>query len=69
MGSEVNQTLGGITVSHSAYAVKILEAAGMKNCNPSQVPMESRLKFSETINAAPVDTTEYRKIVGSLRYH
>lgn len=68
LGMEVNQTPGGITVSQSAYAVKILEAAGLKNCNRSQLPMEPRFKLSKTSTAVPVDATEYRKIVGSLRY-
>jgi hypothetical protein len=68
LGLEVNQTPDGITVSQSAYALKILEAAGMMNCNPSQVPMEPRLKLNKSSTAAPIDTTEYRKIIGSLRY-
>jgi hypothetical protein len=47
LGLEVNQTPGGITVSQSTYAVKILEAAGIMNCNPRQVSMESRLKLNK----------------------
>jgi hypothetical protein len=35
LGLEVNQTPGGITISQSVYAVKILEAVGMAGCNPS----------------------------------
>jgi hypothetical protein len=68
LGLEVNQTPSGITISQSTYAVKILEAAGMASCNSSQIPMEPRLKLSKTSTAAPVDATNYRRIVGSLRY-
>jgi hypothetical protein len=33
LGIEVNQTLDGITLSQGAYAQKILERAGMAECN------------------------------------
>ena len=68
LGLEVAQTETGITVSQSAYAAKILENAGMTGCNPSQVPMEPRLKLSKVSTASAVDPTVYRSIVGSLRY-
>ena len=68
LGLEVAQTETGITVSQSAYATKILENAGMTGCNPSQVPMEPRLKLSKVSTASAVDPTVYRSIVGSLRY-
>ena len=68
LGLEVAQTETGITVSQSAYAAKILENAGMVRCNPSQVPMEPRLKLSKVSTAAAVDPTFYRSVVGSLRY-
>ena len=40
----------------------------MKDCNPSQIPMEPRLKLSKESTNPPVDTTLYRSIVGNLRY-
>ena len=68
LGLEVNQTSAGITISQGAYATKILEAAGLASCNPSITPMESRLKLSKSSAHPAVDATEYRKIVGALRY-
>ena len=68
LGLEVVQNNGGITVSQGAYAVKILTAAGLSDCNPSHTPMESRLKLSKASTAPAVDATEYRRIVGALRY-
>ena len=68
LGLEVNQTTAGITISQGAYATEILEAAGLANCNPSITPMESRLKLSKSSADPAVDATEYRKIVGALRY-
>jgi hypothetical protein len=68
LGLEVNQIPGGITVSQGAYALKILEAAGLDRSNASHTPMETRLKLSKNSTAPAVDATEYRKIVGALRY-
>jgi hypothetical protein len=48
--------------------LKILAAASMEDCNPSHTPMENHLKLSKSSTATPVDTTQYRRIVGALRY-
>jgi hypothetical protein len=48
--------------------VKILAAVGIEVCNPSHVPMENRLKLSKSSTAPLVDATEYKRIVGALRY-
>ncbi|KAJ1270345.1 hypothetical protein BS78_06G047000 [Paspalum vaginatum] len=58
----------GITISQGAYATKILEAAGLAGCNASVTPMETRLKLSKFSTEPTVDATEYRRIVGALRY-
>jgi hypothetical protein len=68
LGLEVVQSKEGITVSQRAYAAKILESAGLSDCNPSDTPMESRLKLSKASTSPAVDATHYRSIVGSLRY-
>jgi hypothetical protein len=68
LGLEVVQGKGGITVCQRAYAAKILQIAGLSDCNPSETPTESRLKLSKTSSSPTVDATQYRSIVGSLRY-
>lgn len=68
LGIEVEQQTDDITLSQTAYAWKILDKAGMGSCNPYKTPMEPRLKLSTSSTAAVVDVTEYRSIVGSLRY-
>jgi hypothetical protein len=68
LGLEVSQTQEGIIISQGAYATKILEMAGLMKCNPSQTPMELRLKLSKFSTCPEVDATEYRRIVGALRY-
>jgi hypothetical protein len=67
IGLEVSQGDSGVTVSQKGYALKIL-AAGMEGCNPSHTPIENRLKLSKSITAPLVDSNEYRRIVGALRY-
>jgi hypothetical protein len=68
LGLEVVQSERGISLSQRAYAAKILENAGLTGCNPSNTPMEPRLKLSKSSSAPAVDSTQYRSIVGSLRY-
>jgi hypothetical protein len=68
LGIEVRQNASGISLAQTAYAKSVLEKAGMEGCNSSQFPMEARLKMSKTSTAPPVDATQYRSIVGSLRY-
>jgi hypothetical protein len=68
LGIKVKQGSDDISLSQAAYARKILERAGMGGCNPCNTPMEHRLKLSKTSTAPPVDATEYRGLVGCLRY-
>jgi hypothetical protein len=65
---EVKQTSTGSMVSQGAYAMKILKAAALAWCNASHTPMEQRLKLSKSSTAPTIDPTEYRRIVGALRY-
>ena len=68
LGIEVTQSQGMITLSQRNYALKILEEAGMKDCNMVQTPMESGLKLSKSEEEKSIDATTYRRNVGCLRY-
>ncbi|XP_062186663.1 uncharacterized mitochondrial protein AtMg00810-like [Phragmites australis] len=68
LGIEVRQEANEITLCQSNYAKKILQAAGMAKCNPSAIPMEAKLKLTKEGCGSLVDPTEFRSIVGSLRY-
>uniref|UniRef100_I1PRH8 Reverse transcriptase Ty1/copia-type domain-containing protein n=1 Tax=Oryza glaberrima TaxID=4538 RepID=I1PRH8_ORYGL len=68
LGIEVKQGDDGISLNQGRYAQRIVESAGLKDCNPCATPMEERLKLSRDSTAPPVDATEYRRLVGSLRY-
>jgi hypothetical protein len=68
LGITVQQGSGTITLQQAAYAKKLLQRAGMDDCNSCATPMEARLKLSRTGAGKPVDATHYRSIVGGLRY-
>jgi Reverse transcriptase (RNA-dependent DNA polymerase). len=68
LGIEVKQGEDGISLNQGRYAQRIVESAGLKDCNPCATPMEERLKLSRDSTAPSVDATEYRRLVGSLRY-
>ncbi|XP_071740551.1 uncharacterized mitochondrial protein AtMg00810-like [Rutidosis leptorrhynchoides] len=68
LGIEVAQCKWGITLRQTAYAKRILEQFGMQNCNPARSPIESHLKVGKDEGDEEVDPTEYRRVVGCLRY-
>jgi len=68
LGIEVHQDHSGTTLRQTAYAKRIVELAGLTDCNPALTPMEERLKLSRDSAAEEVDATQYRRLVGSLRY-
>jgi hypothetical protein len=52
----------------TAYAKRIVELTGLTNCNTAPTPMEERLKLGRDSTTKEVDATQYRRLVGSLRY-
>jgi hypothetical protein len=68
LGIEVHQDDSGITLQQTAYTKRIIELAGLIDCNPALTPMEERLKLSRDSTTEEVDATQYQHLVGSLRY-
>jgi hypothetical protein len=68
LGIEVHQDDSGITLRQTTYAKCVVELAGLTDCNPALTPMEKRLKLSRDSTTEEVDATQYRRLVGSLRY-
>ena len=67
LGIEVKQTANGISLNQAAYADKIIDRAGLVGCNPTQTPMEARLKLSKVSTGPATDATDYRSVISSLR--
>ncbi|WVZ93229.1 hypothetical protein U9M48_039227 [Paspalum notatum var. saurae] len=68
LGIEVSQGRDGITLCQAAYAKKLLERCGLAHCNAAKVPMEERMKLSRHSISPTVNATEYRRVIGGLRY-
>ncbi|GJV52340.1 putative RNA-directed DNA polymerase [Tanacetum coccineum] len=68
LGIEVNQQETGITLKQEAYARSILTKTRMIKCNPNKRPMEHKLKLTKDGEGELINPTEYRSIVGGLRY-
>ncbi|XP_024004883.1 uncharacterized protein LOC112082029 [Eutrema salsugineum] len=68
LGIEVLQHENGIMLKQERYATKILEEAGMKDCNAAQAPMDPGLQLSKAKEEKGVDETNNRRNIGCLRY-
>ena len=68
LGIEVSQHESGITLKQEAYARTILAKTRMLECNPTKSPMEHKVKLKKNEDGELVNPTEYRSIVGGLRY-
>ncbi|XP_021321249.1 uncharacterized protein LOC110437213 [Sorghum bicolor] len=68
LGIEVQQKNGEITICQSAYATKIVHQCGLSRCNPTNTPMELRVRLVSGTADKVLDGTRYRSVIGSLRY-
>lgn len=68
LGIEVEQGKGYIKLKQAGYARKILEKAGMADCNPTKYPMDLKEHISRDEGGKEVDATQYKSMVGGLRY-
>nr|GEX52821.1 ribonuclease H-like domain, reverse transcriptase, RNA-dependent DNA polymerase [Tanacetum cinerariifolium] len=68
LGIEVTQTNVDISIKQSAYASKILKEVGMLDCNETLIPMDPGTRLTKITEGTMVNSTEYRSIIGCLRY-
>ena len=68
LGIEFKETEAAIVMHQSKYATDLLKKFRMTNCNAAATPTETGLALSWRDEGEPVDETQYRQIVGSLRY-
>nr|GEV19543.1 hypothetical protein [Tanacetum cinerariifolium] len=67
-GLQVSQSLGGIFINQSKFALEILNKFGMDSCDSVDIPMVDRLKLDEDLLGIPLDQTRFRSMVGSFMY-
>lgn len=65
---EVDQQGDHMTLKQSSYAKKVLTRFGMDDCNPTKIPMDTGMKLHSDKQGEKIDATEYRRIIGGLRY-
>ena len=68
LGIEVTRDYKGISLKQTGYAIKILKEANMWEANSTKFPMDPGLRLAKDDNSEPVNPTEYRRIIGRLRY-
>jgi hypothetical protein len=68
LGIEVKQENDCITIKQTSYAKKVLSRFGMADCNPTKVSINLGTVLHEDNQGMATDATEYRRIVGCLRY-
>lgn len=68
LGIEVKQREGYIELKQAGYARKILEKAGLKDCNPVKFPMDLKENINRDEGGEAVNATEYKSMIGGLRY-
>ncbi|GJT24733.1 retrovirus-related pol polyprotein from transposon TNT 1-94 [Tanacetum coccineum] len=62
------QSLRGIFLNQSKYALDIIKKYGMETSNLVDTPMVVKSKLDEDPQGKAVDTTRYRGMIGSLMY-
>ena len=68
LGIEVKQKEDGIFISQQRYAKEKLKKFKMDGCKPISTPVECGLKLTMFDGAEKVDATNFKSLVGSLRY-
>nr|GEV41948.1 retrovirus-related Pol polyprotein from transposon TNT 1-94 [Tanacetum cinerariifolium] len=64
----ISQSLRGIFINHSNYALEIIKKYGMLSSNLVDAPMVAKIKLDKDLQGKSVDPTHYRGMIGSLMY-
>jgi hypothetical protein len=68
LGIDVKQTDEEIFISQKKYATDVLKKFKMESCKPMLTPAKEKLKLERESGGDLVNSTNFRKLVGSLRY-
>ncbi|GKD17664.1 uncharacterized mitochondrial protein-like protein [Tanacetum coccineum] len=62
------QSLRGIFLNQSKYALESLKKYGMESSNPVDTPMVEKSKLDEETQEKAVDRTHYHGMIGTIMY-
>ncbi|GKB02728.1 retrovirus-related pol polyprotein from transposon TNT 1-94 [Tanacetum coccineum] len=66
LGLQISQSLRGIFLNQSKYALESLKKYGIESCDPVDTPMVKKSKLDEDTQGKAVDPTHYHGMVGTL---
>ncbi|GJY40448.1 retrovirus-related pol polyprotein from transposon TNT 1-94 [Tanacetum coccineum] len=67
LGLQVHQSLRGIFISQSQYAIELLKKHGLDECVSMSTPMATERPDAD-LQGTPTDQTTYRRMIGGLMY-
>nr|GEX22308.1 uncharacterized mitochondrial protein AtMg00810-like [Tanacetum cinerariifolium] len=68
LGLQISQSLKGIFINQSKYALESLKKYGFKSCNPVDTPMVEKSKLVEDKEGKAVDPSHYHGMIDTLLY-
>ncbi|GJX20503.1 retrovirus-related pol polyprotein from transposon TNT 1-94 [Tanacetum coccineum] len=68
LGLQISQSLRGIFINQSKYALESLKKYGFDSCDPVDTPMVEKSKLDEDKEGKAVDPSHYRGMIGTLLY-
>ncbi|GKA70540.1 retrovirus-related pol polyprotein from transposon TNT 1-94 [Tanacetum coccineum] len=68
LGLQISQSLRGIFINQSKYALESLKKYGFDSCDPMDTPMVEKSKLNEDKEGKVVDPSYYRGMIGTLIY-
>nr|GEW23413.1 uncharacterized mitochondrial protein AtMg00810-like [Tanacetum cinerariifolium] len=68
LGLQIYQSLRGIFINQSKYALESLKNYGFKSCDPVDTLMVEKSKLDEDKEGKAIDPSHYRGMIGTLLY-
>ncbi|GKF97187.1 hypothetical protein Tco_0293008, partial [Tanacetum coccineum] len=68
LGLQISQSLRGIFINQSKYALESLRKYCFNSCDPVDTPMVEKSKLNEDKEGTSVDQSHYRGMIGTLLY-
>nr|GEY23780.1 retrovirus-related Pol polyprotein from transposon TNT 1-94 [Tanacetum cinerariifolium] len=68
LGLQISQSLRGIFINQSKYAIESLKKYGFESCDPVDTPMVEKSKLDEDREGKAINPSHYRDMIGTLLY-
>nr|GEU82215.1 reverse transcriptase domain-containing protein [Tanacetum cinerariifolium] len=68
LGLQISQSLRGVFINQSKYALESLKKYGFESCAPVDTPMVVKSKLDEDKERKAVDPSYYHRLIGNLLY-